>query len=163
VTGKTDWWYTMREASDLCGVSVDTIKRRLRAGSFPQARPPADGAGAWHVSLGDLVQAGFKPLPERTHTVNGSSAGNPIGVTGPDVPESPMRVRVALAEERSRASAALADERARHAAVLAALLRPALDAARSQPPIPRGPVRHSPTCPLRRVGVRPDTAPNAPE
>ena len=28
------------EAADACEVSIDTIKRRLRAGAFPNARPP---------------------------------------------------------------------------------------------------------------------------
>ncbi len=28
------------EAADACDMSIDTIKRRLRAGAFPNARPP---------------------------------------------------------------------------------------------------------------------------
>lgn len=60
---RTQWEYTLRQAAQLCSVSVDTIKRRLRAGDLPHARKLDDAARTWVVPLGDLVAAGFTVTP----------------------------------------------------------------------------------------------------
>lgn len=58
--------FTMSEAAELCGVSVDTIKRRRRDGVFPRAtRRDGTTTGAWVIPVGDLVDAGlYTPDPD---------------------------------------------------------------------------------------------------
>lgn len=59
----TTRYYTQAEAADLCGVSLDTIKRRRKAGSLPHTRQrPGDANGAWEIPLDDLVNAGLYEL-----------------------------------------------------------------------------------------------------
>lgn len=54
--------FTIAEAAHVCGVSVDTVKRRLRAGALPGAsRRPGDGNGTWLIPAPDLVGAGLLP------------------------------------------------------------------------------------------------------
>lgn len=45
--------WTMREAADMCAVSLDTIKRRRSKGRFPNARK--DEMGTWRISSNDLA------------------------------------------------------------------------------------------------------------
>jgi hypothetical protein len=80
--------------------------------------------------------------------------GDPVSVVAPDVQETPMRMRAALAEERARATSALAEERARHAAVLADLLSRALDAIAAPPHSAPRPARYDRQCALRRATRR---------
>ena len=49
-------YLTLREAAEICGVSVDTLRRDRRSGLHPQSRVNADGAVA--VSVADLVTSG---------------------------------------------------------------------------------------------------------
>ena len=51
---------TRSEAAALCDVSQDTIKRRLRAGAFPNARQ-AGVDRHWVIPVLDLVAAGLLP------------------------------------------------------------------------------------------------------
>lgn len=61
------------EAAELCQVSVDTIRRRLREGSFPHAwRSGTDQH--WSIPLQDLVDAGMLP-PAAVATALQRSAG----------------------------------------------------------------------------------------
>lgn len=65
---KRPTWSIARAASE-CGVSVSTIKRRLRDGRFPNA---VQGAGAaWSIPVQDLISAGLTPgkpaLPDRVN------------------------------------------------------------------------------------------------
>lgn len=53
------WEYTIKQAANLCSVSTDTIKRRLRSGDLPHAHQLTDSAGTWVIPLADLVAAGF--------------------------------------------------------------------------------------------------------
>lgn len=53
ITPKT--LFTRAEAADLCGVSVDTIKRDLREDRYPNAD---DSSGRWMIPAADLVAAG---------------------------------------------------------------------------------------------------------
>lgn len=64
--GRAQWEYSLRHASELAGVSVDTVKRRLRAGDLPHARQLNDASKTWVVPLGDLVQAGFTIHPQHS-------------------------------------------------------------------------------------------------
>jgi hypothetical protein len=52
-------WFTRKEAADLCGVSVDTIKRAVTSGRLPNAVRSALPAGVWTIPMGDLVTAGM--------------------------------------------------------------------------------------------------------
>ena len=47
-------------AARLCGVSDETIRRRLRAGRLPGARRVGGPASEWRIPIGDLVEAGFE-------------------------------------------------------------------------------------------------------
>ena len=87
---RAQWEYTLRQAGELAGVSVDTIKRRLRAGDLPHARQMGDPAKTWVVPLGDLVSAGFTIKPVRSLQGQNSSPER-IG-------SSPLEVRAAVAE-----------------------------------------------------------------
>jgi uncharacterized protein YlxW (UPF0749 family) len=60
-------------AARACGVSCETIRRRLRTGRLPGAF--RDGpAGAWQIPVSDLVAAGFE-VTVRTET-SGNAATN---------------------------------------------------------------------------------------
>ena len=48
------------EAADACNVSVDTIKRRIKAGAFPRARQVGLDR-SWVIPVSDLVDAGLLP------------------------------------------------------------------------------------------------------
>jgi len=48
-------WVTVQEASAALGVSQDTIKRRLRAGTMPGRKEPMEKGERWLVELGDDV------------------------------------------------------------------------------------------------------------
>lgn len=50
---------TVKEAVDATQTSESTIKRRLRAGAFPNAVRTTDGK--WVIPLGDLSAAGLRP------------------------------------------------------------------------------------------------------
>jgi hypothetical protein len=107
---RQDWEYPLRQAATLAGVSVDTIKRRLRAGDLPHARQLNDPARTWVVPLGDLVTAGFTirpstslqaPPPEPT-VVRGQSGSPEVRLA---VAEALQRVHA----EYARSFADLAD------------------------------------------------------
>ena len=49
-----DGWVTLAEAAGLLGVSVDTIRRRLRKGAFEAQQVPTQHGPAWMVRLGDV-------------------------------------------------------------------------------------------------------------
>lgn len=48
------------EAAQWAGVSPDTVRRRLRAGAFPNAARTGAG-GAWMIPIADLVEAAIAP------------------------------------------------------------------------------------------------------
>ena len=58
MSGKRPSWSITRAATE-CGVSVSTIKRRLREGKFPNAVQGA--GGAWTIPVQDLIGAGLNP------------------------------------------------------------------------------------------------------
>lgn len=51
-------WLTLRQAAALTGVSVDTMKRRVLAGSFRRATQEAGPRRTWLIPVADLVEAG---------------------------------------------------------------------------------------------------------
>jgi len=53
--------FTVREAAAECGVSLNTVKRRLQTGRFPNAFQAGDGRGTWRIPLGDLLSTGLHP------------------------------------------------------------------------------------------------------
>lgn len=57
------WEYTIKQAANLCSVSTDTVKRRLRSGDLPHAHQLTDSARTWVIPLADLVAA----TPQRPH------------------------------------------------------------------------------------------------
>lgn len=66
------------DAAQACGVSVDTIKRRLKAGVFPNARQ-AGLDRSWVIPVRDLVNAGLLPasalaLPSPSATADSAAA-----------------------------------------------------------------------------------------
>lgn len=53
-------WYTPAECAAICGCSIDTIRRRLRSGAFPQAVRDGDDANSpWLIPLRDLESSGL--------------------------------------------------------------------------------------------------------
>src|SRR5690606_36108878 len=69
---------TVVQAAEACAVSVDTIRRRLRAGGFPRARREVEPNGAWLIPFGDLAYGGLAADRARL-------PGNPRPVTGADL------------------------------------------------------------------------------
>ncbi len=125
---------TVKEAMDATQTSESTIKRRLRAGSFPNAVRTSDGK--WMIPLGDLSAAGLRP--------GKMSAPDPVTpsddrVRDLSIENAELRQRLAVAE-------ALASERNRIIDVQQQMLRmlearpaPApepADAAEDPPPTP---------------------------
>lgn len=87
------WEYTIKQAANLCSVSADTIKRRLRSGDLPHAHQLTDSARTWVIPLADLVAAGF------TITGGGEqpTVGMPSRTRPTPAPGSDHDARVALA------------------------------------------------------------------
>jgi hypothetical protein len=56
---------TLTAAAEACGVARITIRRRLDAGTFPNARqlegPRGQGGGTWVIPIDDLLGAGLHP------------------------------------------------------------------------------------------------------
>ena len=53
---------TLRQASNLCGCTMQTLRRRLSTGRLPHAvKDGRTGTEQWFVPLGDLVIAGLLP------------------------------------------------------------------------------------------------------
>lgn len=52
--------WTVAQAARECGVSADTIRRRLRSGAFPNA-DRSGKQGAWRIPVDDLIAAGLTP------------------------------------------------------------------------------------------------------
>lgn len=117
--GRQQWEYSLRHAAELSGVSVDTIKRRLRAGDLPHARKLDDPAHTWVVPLGDLVAAGFTITP--THSLQAPATPAPRVVT-PSGQSAEIRLAVAEAVQKVHAEYAqtLADLADRAIAALGA-------------------------------------------
>lgn len=108
---------TITQAADACGVSKKTIRRRIDAAAFPNARrldgPAGEASGPWVVPVDDLIAAGLtvgKPSPpdEPPPTV---SAAEPA----PTESDELAKLRADNAELRRRAEVAeaVADERGR--------------------------------------------------
>jgi hypothetical protein len=157
VTAANPWTLTLREASDLTGASLRTLRRRLADGAFPNATKDAGPSGAWRVPVTDLEAAGLPvTLPRPT----------------PDPVPTQDDARLADAEERARAAeerARNAEERARYAEGIAEERGKALDDARlalraltaGVPPVPdpsatttQTPRDHSQTQSARRPFLR---------
>lgn len=51
--------WTLAEASEHCGVSRSTLKRRLAAGDLPNAYKTPEGQ--WRIPVPDLLAAGYQP------------------------------------------------------------------------------------------------------
>lgn len=52
--------WTVAQAARECGVSADTIRRRLKADAFPNA-DRSGKQGAWRIPVEDLIGAGLTP------------------------------------------------------------------------------------------------------
>lgn len=108
-------------AADMCGVSDDSIRRRLKAGRLPRARMVG---GRWTIPVEDLIRAGLRPVIQRpTQVIPPPGAGEAELEPPPAGPEV-ARLRTQLAEALSRAAVAeaLAAARADHIADLRAQL-----------------------------------------
>lgn len=107
---------TVRQSSIACGVSMDTVRRRLVEG-VPGARREDDGS--WSIPIGGLAAVGLVPRLERISGL-ASDHSPPSPEAADELTE--LRVRCAVAE-------ALASARAEHLADLqaeVAVLRDAL-------------------------------------
>ena len=90
------------EAAEACGVSIDTIKRRLKAGNFPHARQVGLDR-TWVIPTRDLVDSGLLPaaalaLPAAPLTAAASRSQAPARLS--EEPPATSRLVEALAENR---------------------------------------------------------------
>lgn len=58
--------WTVAQAARECGVSPDTIRRRLKSGAFPNA-DRSGKQGAWRIPVEDLITAGLTPGKPSAH------------------------------------------------------------------------------------------------
>ena len=91
--------WTMREAADVCGVSLDTIKRRRRDGLFPGV---AKVDGAWRIPSAELAKVAADEgwsivLPDALPGAEHDAGGVQVEAAAPDVHGA---VRVAELEAR---------------------------------------------------------------
>lgn len=70
--------YPLTKAAQMVGVSQSTMKRRLKAGAFPNA--VQDESGAWAIGVDDLLAAGFH--------LNGQT---PVHISKPTPVSEPMQ------------------------------------------------------------------------
>ena len=90
------------EAADACNVSVDTIKRRIKAGAFPRARQVGLDR-SWVIPVSDLVDAGLLPasalaLPAATQSAARAAVEQSSHVIAPT--PATAHLAEALAENR---------------------------------------------------------------
>ena len=120
---------TVKEAVDATQTSESTVKRRLRAGAFPNAVQTADGK--WMIPLGDLSAAGLRP----------GKMSKPDPVTPPADLARELAAENAELRQRLAVAEALASERNRIIEVQQQMLRmleakPAPAPAAPTPPVP---------------------------
>jgi hypothetical protein len=72
--------YQLSRAATMTGVSQSTMKRRLRAGAFPNAAQ--DESGAWVIPVEDLLAAGFHLNGQTQVSDPGQRAVTPVGDLG---------------------------------------------------------------------------------
>lgn len=129
--------WSIKQAAEACGVSVDTVKRRIKKleelGAYKNSR------GAWRVTPEQLRGAGLKPgaplkgtraVPQGTESAPGATGGAEVEQLRARVVE----LEAALKVEKARVEAAerVAEERSRALDLLARSLR-VLEAPRAEP------------------------------
>lgn len=102
---------TVKEAVGATQTSESTVKRRLRAGAFPNAVQTADGK--WMIPLGDLSAAGLRP----------GKIAKPDPVTPPADLARDLAAENAELRQRLAVAEALAGERNRIIEVQQQMLR----------------------------------------
>lgn len=107
-------YYDFREAAKVVGVSVDTIRRRLRGGEFPRAIRGSGSNAPWRVPLGDLIAAGLRPISSANAETSGPpSTANDSGQAEATVAEHLAVLREVVAVlERQIAALDASDRRA---------------------------------------------------
>ena len=101
--------YQLSRAATMTGVSQSTMKRRLRAGAFPNAAQ--DESGAWVIPVEDLLAAGFHLNGQTQVSDPGQRAVTPVGDLGQRIADLERQ----LTEEHA---ARLIEQVRREAAVL---------------------------------------------
>lgn len=99
--------FSLKEAARACEVSAQTIRRRQKAGVFPNAEKIAiDGVETWQIPLGDLLAAGFSPTSSGRPAPGSEPA--PAATTPPPLRQADtdqlieLREQLAAAELRAR-------------------------------------------------------------
>ncbi len=94
--------FTPVEAASICGVSLDTVRRRIRAGKIPGAVRLGEAPfGEWALPLAGLVASGLSPQSQP------AAQRNP-GAGGPEIAE--LRAEVVRWQERAEAAERMVDE-----------------------------------------------------
>lgn len=129
--------WSIKQAAEACGVSVDTVKRRIKKldelGAYKNSR------GAWRVTPEQLRGVGLKPgaplkgaraLPQGSEDAPGASSGAEVEKLRARV----IELEAALKVEKMKVEAAerVAEERSRALELLARSLR-VLEASRAEP------------------------------
>lgn len=129
--------WSIKQAAEACGVSVDTVKRRIKKleelGAYKNSR------GAWRVTPEQLRGAGLKPgaplkgaraVPQGKESAPGATGGAEVEKLRARVVELEAALRVEKA--KLEAAERVAEERSRALDLLARSLR-VLEAPRSEP------------------------------
>lgn len=115
--------FSMVEAAHACGVSRDSIKRKL--GRFEHKWK--DATGAWRIPLADLLAAGLTPnAPTEAPTAPARSEVAEIKTSSLEIELREARAQLAAYEQAMHAERARAEEAERARAEMAAALQLAL-------------------------------------
>lgn len=128
MAGATQRWLSRREVAEVRGVSVDTVKRDEKRGTYRRTRPrPGDPNATVEIAYADLVAAGHVPPPDPDRD---DPRPNVDAEAGEDREgRADLEVRLARAEaERDALADALTHARG-EAEALRELLRAAVGAA----------------------------------
>lgn len=96
----------VREAAAACRLSTRTIRRKLNAGTFPNAYkaadPEAPGKSIWKIPVADLERAGLQP------TVTHPAFANTVANSEPE-PDGPTVLELVRSDRFGRLRAELAE------------------------------------------------------
>lgn len=105
MTTPVERFLTLADASALCSTSVDTVKRRLKAGAVPGARQrPGDARQTWELPISGLLAAGLLSAEEAARAL--AAGGDPEAAADPvarsRAEQDNRRLREELVELRVR-------------------------------------------------------------
>jgi len=158
---------TIAEAAKVCGVSISTIRRYLRAGRFPGARqepsPVPGQPGQWRIPTEDVLGVGLdrqRPAPSG-HAEDHQATGEPAGAWADRDRVHALEHALELERTRRQAAELLAAERARTILALETALgalghgrpEPAVEKLETAPAAPSSSDAGQPPVPAPQPGI----------